>query len=68
MNPMHEEPSSEQLESLHNQREKEAEKRVYTPRPRWQIVGAWILLIIVVLAVINVCYWQITGIPSFLLD
>ena len=66
MNPMHEEPTPEELEILQAEREKEARKHVYTPRPKWQIIGAWILLAIVVLGVINVCYWQIPRIPLFL--
>ena len=66
MNPIHEEPTPEELEILQAEREKEARKNVYTPRPKWQIIGAWILLAIVVLGVVNVCYWQITGIPLFL--
>ena len=53
-------------EDAKTEEEKEARKNVYTPRPKWQIIGAWVLLAIVVLGVINVCYWQITGIPLFL--
>ena len=33
----------------------------YAPRPKWQIIMAWVLLCIVILGVINICYWQITG-------
>ena len=35
--------------------------RPYTPRPKWQVIMAWVLLIIVILGVINICYWEITG-------
>ncbi|MBR2782536.1 MAG: hypothetical protein IKE00_04280 [Oscillospiraceae bacterium] len=41
--------------------EKEPEKESYTPRPKWHVVFAWILLGIVVLGVINICYWEIFG-------
>lgn len=66
MNPTHDEPTPEELEILQTERMKEEQKNVYTPRPKWQVIGAWILLAIVVLGVINVCYWQITGMPLFL--
>ena len=39
----------------------EEEPQKYVPRPRWQLIAAWILIGIVVLGVINVCYWQIHG-------
>ncbi len=39
----------------------EEEKPHYTPRPRWQVIFAWVLFGIVVLGIINICYWQITG-------
>ena len=29
----------------------------YTPRPRWQIIGAWVLLAAVILGVILYYYW-----------
>ena len=35
------------------------EKRPYVPRPRWQVVMAWVLLGIVLLGVLNLCYWEI---------
>ena len=39
----------------------EEEKPVYIPRPKWQLVLAWVLIAIMVIAVINVCYWQIVS-------
>lgn len=36
-----------------------SERTTYTPRPRWQLIGAWILIGIMVVAVLNVCYWQV---------
>ena len=40
---------------------KEAEKDEYTPRPRYQIVIAWVLLAVVIFAILGSCYWQIFG-------
>ena len=39
----------------------EKPKQTYTPRPKWQVVLAWVLLVIVVLGVLNLCYWQLTS-------
>ncbi len=52
-------PSEKELEKLQAHMEKE--EKPYVPRPKWQIVMAWVLLAIVILGVINLCYWQITG-------
>ena len=41
--------------------EQEPEKQPYTPRPKWQVIFAWVLLGIVILGVINICYWEIFG-------
>lgn len=46
----------EDLEAVRSAREQEEQK--YTPRPRWQVAMAWVLVAIVILGVINVCYWQ----------
>ncbi len=37
----------------------EEDKPHYTPRPRWQVIFAWVLFGIVVLGVLNICYWEI---------
>lgn len=37
------------------------EKQTYTPRPKWQLVMAWVLIGIVVLGIINIVYWQMHG-------
>lgn len=37
----------------------EEEKEPYTPRPRWQVVLAWVLLGIVAIGIFFYCYWQI---------
>ena len=36
-------------------------KPLYTPRPKSQIVLAWVLLAIVIFAIGGMCYWQIFG-------
>lgn len=58
---MEEERESEQLryESERAQKETEPEKG-YTPRTRYQIVLAWILLAVVLFAIGGMCYWQMT--------
>ncbi|MCI8525526.1 MAG: hypothetical protein HFF17_06305 [Oscillospiraceae bacterium] len=59
---MHKEPTPEGLEGVREAFERQTEEREpYIPRPRWQIVMAWVLFGIVVLGIINLCYWQITG-------
>ena len=54
------ERSTEELEykSAHAQPE---EKRPYTPRPKSQIVLAWVLLAVVLFAIGGMCYWQMFG-------
>lgn len=42
--------------------EPEAEKPKYTPRPKWQIVFAWVLVGIVVAGVIASYLWMMSGI------
>ena len=39
----------------------EQEKTPYTPRPKSQIVLAWVLLAIVIFAIGGMCYWQMFG-------
>ncbi len=56
---MHEEP-----ESLENAREEYMRQHgsdPYVPRPRWQIVMAWVLLAVVVLGIVNLCWIEMTG-------
>ena len=54
------ERSTEELEykRAHVQPE---EKRPYTPRPKSQIVLAWVLLAVVLFAIGGMCYWQMFG-------
>ena len=60
---MQDERTTESLESAKNEyeRREEESRQKYVPRPKSQVVLAWILLIIVVLGIINLCYIQITG-------
>lgn len=58
---MHREDQSESLEGVRREYERQEEKEQYVPRPRWQIVMAWVLFAIVVLGIINICYWQFTS-------
>ena len=53
---MHDEQTPEALESARNEYERQAQKQEYVPRPRWQIVMAWILIAIVLLGIANLCY------------
>ena len=60
---MQNERTTESLESAKTEyeRREEESRQKYVPRPKSQVVLAWILLIIVILGVINLCYIQITG-------
>lgn len=49
----------QERDQLHEHLEPEKEK--YSPRPKWQLILAWVMIAIVVLGVINACYWQIFG-------
>ena len=51
--------SPEMLEKLSQDAQKPQEH--YTPRPKSQIVLAWVLIAIVVLGVLGMCYWEIFG-------
>ncbi len=39
----------------------EEEKEVYVPRPKWQIIGAWIGVAIMVVGFLLYCYQIATG-------
>ena len=51
-------PEELEYRSAHAQPE---EKKPYTPRPKSQIVMAWVLLAIVIFAIGGMCYWQMFG-------
>ncbi len=48
--------STEELEHI-SAGEQTEEREHYTPRPKYQIVLAWILAIIVIIAFLGTCYW-----------
>lgn len=58
---MREERSTEGLDAVREDYERQAQKEPYVPRPKWQIIMAWALFAIVVLGVINICWLQISG-------
>ena len=37
------------------------QKQDYTPRPKSQVVLAWVLVVVVVLAFLGTCYWLMYG-------
>ena len=37
------------------------EPEKYSPRPKGQIIFAWVLLGIVIASILNICYWEIFG-------
>lgn len=49
--------TTEQLEHT-SAHASEPEKKEYTPRPKSQIVLAWILAVIVIFAFLGTCYWM----------
>ncbi len=53
--------SSERLEYQSGQRNEKEQRGEYTPRPKRQIVLAWVLIAIVVFGVLGMCYWEIFG-------
>ena len=53
--------SSERLDYQSGQRNEKEQKHTYTPRPKSQIVLAWVLIAIVVFGVLGMCYWEIFG-------
>ena len=58
-NGMERDRSSEQLEYNSAKAQQPEQKQPYTPRPKSQIILAWVLIAIMVIAVLNICYWQI---------
>ena len=51
--------SPEMLEKL--SQEAQPQKQDYTPRPKSQIVLAWVLIAVVVFGILGMCYWEIFG-------
>lgn len=60
-NGMEQDRSSEQLEYDSAKAQQPEQKQPYTPRPKSQIILAWVLIAVVVLAILGSCYWQIFG-------
>ena len=50
MNEVNEQPAAEEIQN----------KEAYTPRPKWQIVAAWVGIAIVVVGFVLYC-WQIAN-------
>ena len=59
---MNNDHSTERLEyqSAHHA-DGEKPRGEYTPRPKSQIVLAWVLIAVVVFGILGMCYWQIFG-------
>lgn len=49
--------TTEMLESESHEQQSPLHSEGYTPRPKYQIVLAWILAIIVIFAFLGTCYW-----------
>ena len=60
---MAEEHSTERLSYQSAEREQQAQRGQgeYTPRPKSQVILAWVLLAVVIFAILGSCYWQIFG-------
>ncbi|MDD3165674.1 MAG: hypothetical protein PHS97_07440 [Oscillospiraceae bacterium] len=67
MQDSNDKPTTEELARMQQYQQEQEAKNHYTPRPKWQIIGAWVLIAIMVAGIVNVCYWQINGIPDWLL-
>lgn len=53
------EHSSENLEHFSAEQQNIEEKKPYTPRPKYQLVIAWVLIAIVLFAFLGTCYWMV---------
>lgn len=58
---MKDEHSQERLEYQSSQQTQTQPRGAYTPRPKRQIILAWVLIAVVVFGVLGMCYWQIFG-------
>ena len=58
---MKQDKTSEQLEYDSAKAQQPEQKQSYTPRPKSQIILAWVLIAEVVLAILGSCYWQMFG-------
>lgn len=53
--------SSEELEHISAHAQPEKEKQEYTPRPKWQLVLAWLCAGAVAFGFLGMCYWLAFG-------
>lgn len=51
--------TTENLEHYSADQNKPETHGKYVPRPKRQLVGAWILIAIVVFAFLGMCYWMV---------
>ena len=51
--------STENLEQYSAGQQGGENKEVYTPRPKRQIILAWIMIAIVLFAFLGTCYWMV---------
>lgn len=58
---MRQDHSTEGLDGVREEYERQNEREPYIPRPKWQLVLAWVLFGVVVLGIINICWLQFTG-------
>ena len=58
---MNDDYSSERLDYQSSHRDQEKPRGEYTPRPKSQIILAWVLIGIVVFGILGMCYWEIFG-------
>ncbi len=58
---MKQDRTSEQLDYTSAESQNKNERTEYTPRPKSQIILAWVLIAVVVLGILGMCYWQIFG-------
>ncbi len=51
--------TTENLEHYSSNQQEPEEKEVYTPRPKSQLIVAWLLIAIVLFAFLGTCYWLV---------
>ncbi len=59
---MREDHTTEALGSVRQEAGQQEPAEPYVPRPKWQIITAWILCGIVVLGIINLLWIEMTGV------
>ena len=51
--------STDNLEQISAREQMEEEKKVYTPRPKFHLFVAWLLIAVVLFAFFGMCYWMV---------